>query len=210
MFSHGQVINAVAWLIKRRPQILDGRAMADWREYEITNHVPNGGGYLLTKSLDDAAWSVSTSLLGERVEASPQVGCPLSCDSAMQSQPSIHEARTAVQSSQEGTVDEHAQGELSAREVGQVLRDVTWGRRLMTKVGHESWGGIYAGNFRVLIDGWELLIYNDCDELDYCEECISPDGRRWSFDSGARFGTDPTALLSTWEHHTLEKLLKAL
>nr|WP_231991882.1 hypothetical protein [Pseudomonas viridiflava] len=80
----------------------------------------------------------------------------------------------------------------------------------MTKVGHESWGGIYAGNFRVLIDGWELLIYNDCDELDYCEECISPDGRRWSFDSGARFGTDPTALLSTWEHHTLEKLLKAL
>ena len=80
----------------------------------------------------------------------------------------------------------------------------------MTQVSDESWDGIYAGHFRVRIDGWELSIYNDCDELDYCEECISPDGRRWSFDSGNRFGTDAIALLSTWEHQTLEHLLKAL
>ena len=210
VFAHGQLINAVAWLIERKLQNIDSRAMADWREYEITNHVPNGGGYMLTKSSDDAAWSVTISVPEERFEVLPKAGCPLSCDSTVHSEPSIHEAKTAVRLSQVSTVEEHAQGELSAREVGQVLRDVTWGRRVMTKVGHESWDGIYAGHFRVRIDGWELSIYNDCDELDYCEECTSPDGRRWCFDSGDRFGTDPVALLSTWEHQTFERLLKAL
>lgn len=34
VFSHGQFINAVAWLIERKPQDICGRAMADWREYE--------------------------------------------------------------------------------------------------------------------------------------------------------------------------------
>lgn len=59
VFSHGQVINAVAWLIERRPQQIDGRAMADWREFEITNHVSNGSGYVLTRSSDDTAWRLS-------------------------------------------------------------------------------------------------------------------------------------------------------
>ncbi|WP_458376613.1 DUF7693 family protein [Pseudomonas pergaminensis] len=39
---------------------------------------------------------------------------------------------------------------------------------------------------------------------------MSPDGWRWSFDSGDRFGTDPIALLAVWGHHTLELLLKEL
>lgn len=60
------------------------------------------------------------------------------------------------------------------------------------------------------VDGWALSIYNDSDGLDYCEEYRSPDGRRWSFDSGDRFGKDPIALLSMWEHQTLEDLLNAL
>ncbi|WP_446532587.1 DUF7693 family protein [Pseudomonas canadensis] len=80
----------------------------------------------------------------------------------------------------------------------------------MCKVGHESWDEIYAGHFQINVDGWEISIYNDCDQLDYCEQGLSPEGRRWSFDSGNRFGTDPVALLSTWEHQTLERLLKAL
>ncbi|MGU9839792.1 MULTISPECIES: DUF7693 family protein [Pseudomonas] len=39
---------------------------------------------------------------------------------------------------------------------------------------------------------------------------MSPDGLRWSFDSGDRYGTDPVALLSMWEHHTMERMLKYL
>ncbi|WP_024658001.1 histidine phosphatase family protein [Pseudomonas syringae USA007] len=59
VFSHGQFINAVAWLIERAPQGIDGRAMADWREYEITNPVPNGCGYVLSRHPDDVGWRMS-------------------------------------------------------------------------------------------------------------------------------------------------------
>ncbi|MBD8473217.1 hypothetical protein IFT98_05005 [Pseudomonas sp. CFBP 8770] len=99
---------------------------------------------------------------------------------------------------------------LTARDVSQVLREVTFGRRLMAKVGKQTWDEVYACHYVVDVEGWRITLYNDCDELDYCEECVSLDGRRWSFDSGDRFGTDPIALLSVWEHQTLEKLLKAL
>jgi hypothetical protein len=209
VFSHGQFINAVAWLIERKPQQIDSQAMADWREYEITNHVPNGGGYTLTKPEDDAAWSVTISIPEERGEALPKSGYPLPDDSTMHGEQRLQHGRS-TRSSQVGVVDGKHSAELSAREVSQVLREVTWGRRTMRKVGNAPWDEIYAGHFHVRVDGWELSIYNDCDELDYCEECVSPDGRRWSFDSGDRFGTDPIALLSTWEHQTLEQLLKAL
>lgn len=107
-------------------------------------------------------------------------------------------------------VSESLLGTLSAREACQVLREVTFGRRTMAKVGTQTWDDVYACHFIVDIEGWQITLYNDCDELDYCEECTSPDGRRWSFSIGDRMGTDPVALLSTWEHQTLERLLKAL
>lgn len=68
VFSHGQFINAVAWLIERKPQDIDGRAMADWCEYEITNHVRNCCGYLLDRHPADDVWQIS-----------PQVGPDGSC-----------------------------------------------------------------------------------------------------------------------------------
>lgn len=99
---------------------------------------------------------------------------------------------------------------LTAREVCHVLREVAFGRRVMVRASPHTWDELYAGMFMVDIEGWSFTIFNDCDELDYCEACVSTDGRRWSFDSGDRYGTDPIALLSTWEHQTLERLLKAL
>jgi broad specificity phosphatase PhoE len=56
VFSHGQFINAVAWLIERQPTEIDSRAMADWREYEIANHVENCGGYQLVYECRDSGW----------------------------------------------------------------------------------------------------------------------------------------------------------
>lgn len=99
---------------------------------------------------------------------------------------------------------------LTAREVCHILREVTFERCVMAKGCDQSWGEIHTGLFVVVVDGWRITIYNDCDELGYCAECVSPDGRRWSFDNGDRYGTDPIALLSTWEHGTLEQLLKRL
>ncbi|XXD81326.1 histidine phosphatase family protein [Pseudomonas sp. Z5-35] len=237
-FTHGQVINAVAWLIERKPLGIDGEAMVDWREYEIANQVPNCGGCLLSKDPDQAGWRVSRSaaeesrmdatwrvpgrayqvardperlLIEERAEALSAAGYPLPGDDpAMYAERRLKEARAAAGSSQVGSVSENTAAELFAREVSQVLREAIFGRSVMSKVGHESWDEIYAGHFLINVDGWDVSIYNDCDELDYCEECVSPDGRRWSFDSGDRFGTDPIALLSTWEHQTLERMLKEL
>lgn len=99
---------------------------------------------------------------------------------------------------------------LSAREVCQTLREAIFGRRTVTRLSHQSWDEIHDGHFLVDIEGWRLSIYNHCDALDHCEACTAADGRQWSFDSGDRFGTDPVALLSTWEHLTLGQLFKNL
>jgi hypothetical protein len=235
VFSHGQFINAVAWLIESNPQTIDGQAMTEWREYEITNHVPNCSGYKLTKHPEDAGWRVSPGelrigvtqrvpgksyqavrdperlLIEERAQALSAAGYPLPGDDrAMYAEQRLKAARAAASSSQVGSVSENSAAELSAREVSQVLREAIFGRSVMSKVGHESWDEIYAGQFQINVDGWEISIYNDCDKLDYCEQGVSPQGRRWSFDSGNRFGTDPVALLSKWEHQTLERMLKVL
>lgn len=85
-----------------------------------------------------------------------------------------------------------------------------FGRRQMAKLGDQTWDKVYACRFLADIDGWRISLYNDCNSLDYCESAVSPDGQLWRFDLGGRLGTDPVALLSTWEHQTLERLLKAL
>lgn len=233
VFSHGQFINAVAWLIECKPQKIDGQAMAEWREYEITNHVPNCSGYTLSKHPNDEDWTLSSEAsridvdknvpgrayqvtrdperrpIEDRAQALSASGCPLSDDdSARYAKHLLHATSEAAPPTEVRDVDENTP--LSAREVCQILREVTFERRTMTKASQASWDEIYAGHFVVSVEGWRISIYNDCDTLDYCEECISSDGRRWSFDSGDRFGTDPIALLSTWEHQTLERLLKAL
>jgi len=58
VFSHGQYLNAVAWLLERRPQVLNGQAMADWRGYEIENHIQNGGGFALSHGAGDGLWTL--------------------------------------------------------------------------------------------------------------------------------------------------------
>jgi broad specificity phosphatase PhoE len=58
VFSHGQLINAVAWLIAHQPAEIDNQAMTDWREHEIANHVQNCGGYVLTREQGVTSWTV--------------------------------------------------------------------------------------------------------------------------------------------------------
>jgi broad specificity phosphatase PhoE len=60
VFSHGQFINAVAWLIERQPTEIDSQAMTDWREYEIANHVENCGGYQLMYGQSDSGWRLTS------------------------------------------------------------------------------------------------------------------------------------------------------
>jgi len=99
---------------------------------------------------------------------------------------------------------------LSAREVCQLLREVTVGRLVMTRASDHSWDEIGSTLFPVNVEGWQLEICRNGMSLDYCAQCRSPDGRGWRLGSGTRYGTDPLALLSTWELATLERLLQAL
>ncbi|MNJ34128.1 hypothetical protein D3C77_288270 [compost metagenome] len=69
----------------------------------------------------------------------------------------------------------------------------------MIKVGTQSWKQVYACHLEVDVEAWRITVYNDCDELDYCERCVSPEGLLWVFNSGER--TDPIALLSI-EHQS--------
>ena len=62
VFSHGQFLNAIAWLIERKPLRVDAQAMIEWRGYEIDNHVRNGCGYIVSRALGDSSWAVSNSI----------------------------------------------------------------------------------------------------------------------------------------------------
>ncbi|WP_349975389.1 histidine phosphatase family protein [Pseudomonas sp. WHRI 8519] len=58
VFSHGQVMNTVRWLLEEKPQEIDSRAMLDWREYEIANHIPNCQGFSLSRHTDGKNWDL--------------------------------------------------------------------------------------------------------------------------------------------------------
>ncbi len=103
-----------------------------------------------------------------------------------------------------------AEQTLNVREVYQVLKDVALGTRIMRRVGSQAKDEDDASCLEIDVDDWRLSIYYDCDTFDYCQCCVTPEGRRWDFDSSQRFGTDPMELLSTWELATFERLLKGL
>jgi len=99
---------------------------------------------------------------------------------------------------------------LPAGEVSQLLTDVAQCKRIMTRSSTQSWSEIYHGLMPVEIDGWQLTLFNDCDTLDYCEYCRSPDGRVGTLELWQRDGADPVELLSAWEREQLERVLARL
>jgi hypothetical protein len=99
---------------------------------------------------------------------------------------------------------------LTAHEVCLVLTDVALGKRIMMRSSIQSWNEIYHGLMPVKIDGWRLTLFNDCDTLDYCEYCRSPDGRVGTLELWQHDGADPVELLSAWEREQLERLLAGL
>jgi len=99
---------------------------------------------------------------------------------------------------------------LTAREVCQILREVTFERSAMTVAPRSTLDEADTDTVIVDVDGWRITLHNDCDGLAYCAACVSAQGQRWAFEPGDRLDTNPVALLSTWEHATLDRLLKSL
>lgn len=101
-------------------------------------------------------------------------------------------------------------GSLSAREVYQLLKDIALGVRLMRRGTEQGWSQDHRGDVELAVDGWRLTLYNEFGHLDHCSACTSADGRQGAPEAWARFGTDPTQLLSQWERSQLEALLHRL
>jgi len=101
---------------------------------------------------------------------------------------------------------------ISKEEVAQVLRKVLSGEvRLKLSDPKKTWDGSFAGNVGFCVDGWTIVIFNDCDEIDYIDNVVSPDGRSSEFGD---WGTDeqigcPLNLLTNDEMLALEFLVKA-
>ena len=74
--------------------------------------------------------------------------------------------------------------------------------RPMQRVTNKHWKGIYCGLMTVDVEGWMVTLFIDCGDLDYCDSCLSPDGRRYDFNANDSF--DPVGLLSHDEHCQLE------
>mgnify|MGYP003528173974 FL=1 len=95
---------------------------------------------------------------------------------------------------------------LTACEVYEVLRDAAIASRSMRRITQESWDEIYCGLMTIDVDGWMITFFIDCGDLDYCDSCFSPDGRKYDFSAKDAF--DPVGLLSPGEHRQLEELLR--
>jgi hypothetical protein len=93
----------------------------------------------------------------------------------------------------EGLFDDDNNGgrqnvQIPAEEIVNLLRRVIKGQAKMQAVG-ESWIDGYGGNVNFLIDGYTVVLFNDCSELDYVDHAVAPDGRQTTFsewfDSGS-------------------------
>lgn len=91
---------------------------------------------------------------------------------------------------------------ISAREVYQVLKDAALETRTLRIDRCET------DHRTVEIDGWQLRLFIQNATLHHCEACTAADGRVATLETWQRYGTDPVALLSGWEHRQLERLLE--
>lgn len=71
---------------------------------------------------------------------------------------------------------------------------------------NQSRNEINYGLMSMEIEGWQLTLFNDCDTLDYCGYCRSPDGRVGTLELWQRDGADPVELLCAWVREQLERL----
>lgn len=70
-----------------------------------------------------------------------------------------------------------------------------------------NWNSVWAGNVEFESQGWRFTIFNDCDEVDYTDNCTSPEGINLTFDMLADNELDP---LTYGDDVLYEKIYDAL
>jgi hypothetical protein len=93
-------------------------------------------------------------------------------------------------------------------EVAELLRKVMR-REVKIVAVDRSWKEVYAGEVRFRAGGYEIVIFNDCNELDYVDSVNAPDGRVGNFDDWWDARTEPVSLLTDQERRLLENQLES-
>ena len=100
---------------------------------------------------------------------------------------------------------------ITRTEAADVLRRIARGQIDISAVGR-SWNEVYAGNVEFMTcDGWNLVVFNDCDDFDYLDSITAPDGRTGCFDDWWPDGEDgycPYDTLDQADRHNLEHLCR--
>lgn len=72
---------------------------------------------------------------------------------------------------------------IESKEVTEILRKVGNGELIPTLENPaHNWQDIYAGEVVFNVGDWKIGVFNDCNEFDYIDFAVSPDGRRSGFE----------------------------
>jgi hypothetical protein len=105
------------------------------------------------------------------------------------------------------TPEHNNEGKIPGQEIAELFRRALRGEAKIFTVG-ASWTDIYASNVEVRIDGYKLVIFNDCNQVDYVDHAIAPDGREADFDDWWFVQEEPVDLLTDDEQTRLETLME--
>jgi hypothetical protein len=105
------------------------------------------------------------------------------------------------------TPEQKNEGKIPGQEIAELFRRALRREVKIFTVGG-SWTEIYASNVDVRIDGCKLVIFNDCNQVDYVDHAIAPDGREADFDDWWFAHEEPVDLLTDQEQTRLETLME--
>lgn len=97
---------------------------------------------------------------------------------------------------------------IAGQEIRELFRRAIRGEVKIAALG-KSWNDVYAGDVRFRIGDYEVVIFNDCNELDYADSATAADGRAGDFDDWWNSDTEPVRLLTEHEYAALEHLLES-
>jgi probable phosphoglycerate mutase len=98
-----------------------------------------------------------------------------------------------------------AKPSIPGSEIAELFRRAIRGEVKVEAVSSD-WG--YCGDARIVIAGYDLTIFNDCDELDYVDSATAPDGRHTEFEEWWDAADSPVDMLSDEEIAEMERLLE--
>ena len=72
---------------------------------------------------------------------------------------------------------------VSTEEVVELLRKVGNGAVTPKLADHErTCTSVFCGNVEYVVDGWIVVVFIDCNDWDYVDSVVAPDGRKGEFE----------------------------